>query len=89
MTLLVTTFPGHEEVSVRMKPMHKERRDEQRLKVGGQREKSLIVLFERLVPAMPEAALPRNFSVNSFLLFIYSFIFSDVVGFLAFITCML
>lgn len=69
--------------------MHRGRQDEQRLKVGGQREKSLIVSFELLVPAMPEAALPQNFSVNSFLLFIYSFVFADVVGFLAFITCVL
>lgn len=71
----MTTFPGHEEVSVRMKPMHKRRQDEQRLKVGGQREKSLIVSFEPLVPAMPEAALPRNFFSKLFCyLFIHLFL---------------
>lgn len=70
----MTTFPGHEEVSVRMKTRHKGRQDEQRLKVGGQREKSLIVSFEPLVPAMPEAALPRNF-FSKFFSVIYLFIY--------------
>lgn len=69
----MTTFPGHKEVSVRMKLMHKERRDEQRLKVGGRREKSLIVSFEPLVPAMPEAASTTELC-SKFFSVIYLFI---------------
>jgi len=46
--------------------MHRGTRDEQRLKLD---EKGvgepLLVAFESLVPAMPEAGLPLNFSVIS------------------------
>lgn len=77
--LLMITFSGHKELSVRLKLIHKERH-EQRLKVDGKREKFLIVSFEALVPAMPEAGLPRNFSIirssKFFLLFIYLIIFA-------------
>lgn len=57
----MTILPGHKEVSVRMRPMHKGRQEkersqgEQRLQVDGKREKSLKVSFGPLVPATPEA----------------------------------
>lgn len=54
--------------------MHKERQDEQRLKVGGKREKSLIGSFEPLVPAMPEAA-PTTELGSKFFSVIYVFIY--------------
>ena len=50
----MTIFPGHKGVSGKW-PRHKGRQDEQRGKLDGKKEKTPMLSFEPLVPALPEA----------------------------------